>query len=315
MQLNLNASLALDSRGLEALKMQARQDPQAALKGVSQQFEAVFLQTLLKSMRQALPGGGLLDSDQTRTYVSMLDQQMAQSLSAKGIGLADVMLRQLAHGQAPLDRVGPMPEAQPGEPGAASFETSLLPLVSKWLQFKAEVSTQAPMAPVVPAGATAKAAADRGQDFLKRMEEHAIQASQATGIPVKFLLGQAALESGWGKHEIRGADNSPSHNLFGVKAGRGWKGAGIDVMTTEYVDGVEHKLVQKFRAYGSYAEAFQDYARLMKANKRYAGLLGQTDGVAFAQGLQRAGYATDPNYADKLIQILNGSRMRQSLLA
>ena len=139
------------------------------------------------------------------------------------------------------------------------------------------------------------------------MKEAALQASVATGIPARFLLGQAALESGWGKHEIRAADGSPSHNLFGIKAGKNWKGASVEVMTTEYLDGAPRKILQRFRAYGSYAEAFQDYAALLKGNRRYAAVLGQTDGAAFAQGLQRAGYATDPRYADKLTSILNAS--------
>jgi flagellar protein FlgJ len=86
-------------------------------------------------------------------------------------------------------------------------------------------------------------------------------------------------------------------------------------MTTEYIDGVPHKLTQKFRAYGSYAEAFQDYAALLQGNRRYAAVLGRTDSAGFAQGLQRAGYATDPRYADKLTSILNGARMRQTLMA
>ena len=148
-----------------------------------------------------------------------------------------------------------------------------------------------------------------------RMKEHALEASNATGIPARFLLGQAALESGWGKHEIRAADGSQSFNLFGIKAGRNWKGPTVEVMTTEYVDGAPRKLLQKFRAYASYTEAFQDYAALMQGNRRYAAVLKQSDGAGFAQGLQRAGYATDPRYADKLTSILNGARMRQTIMA
>jgi flagellar protein FlgJ len=147
------------------------------------------------------------------------------------------------------------------------------------------------------------------------MKEHAIAASNATGIPAKFLLGHAALESGWGKGEIRTADGSPSHNLFGIKAGRNWKGATVDVTTTEYVDGAPRKMVQTFRAYASYAQAFQDYASLLQNSPRYAAVLKQSDGAGFAQGLQRAGYATDPQYAEKLTRILNGASLRQTLLA
>jgi flagellar protein FlgJ len=272
---NVGSGLALDARGLDTLRLQAKQNPEQASKAVAQQFEAVFLQMMLKSMRDATPQDGPTDSDQTRMYTSMLDQQIAQSLSAKGMGLADVMLRQLGRGQT----------AAPA-----------LPVTAKPVDAK----TSAPVA---------------SQNFLSRMKEHAIAASNATGIPAKFLLGHAALESGWGKGEIRTADGSPSHNLFGIKAGRNWKGATVDVTTTEYVDGAPRKMVQTFRAYASYAQAFQDYASLLQNSPRYAAVLKQSDGAGFAQGLQRAGYATDPQYAEKLTRILNGASLRQTLLA
>ena len=275
---DLSASLALDAHSLDALRLQAKQNPEQALKGVAQQFEAVFLQTMLKSMRDATPQDGPMDSDQTRMYTTMLDQQLAQSLSARGIGLADVMLRQLTRNSAAALGAGAVaPQTKPG---------------------------------AIDAGAS-----EQGQDFLLRMKDHAQAASDATGIPARFLLGQAALESGWGKREIRGADGGPSYNLFGIKAGSDWKGATVNVLTTEYVDGAPRKLTQKFRAYGSYAECFRDYAALMQNNPRYAEVLKQRDAAGFAQGLQHAGYATDPRYADKLTSILNGPRMRQTNVA
>ena len=279
---NVSGGLALDARGLDTLRLQAKQNPEQASKAVAQQFEAVFLQMMLKSMRDATPQDGPTDSDQTRMYTSMLDQQIAQSLSAKGIGLADVMLRQLRRSQP-----------------AAPSDTSAVPLAPLPATSKpAEAKTGGPVA---------------SQNFLSRMKEHAIAASNATGIPAKFLLGHAALESGWGKGEIRNADGSASHNLFGIKAGRNWKGATVDVTTTEYVDGTPRKMVQTFRAYASYAQAFQDYARLLQNSPRYAAVLTQSDGAGFAQGLQRAGYATDPQYAEKLTRILNGASLRQTL--
>jgi flagellar protein FlgJ len=279
---NVSGGLALDARGLDTLRLQAKQNPEQASKAVAQQFEAVFLQMMLKSMRDATPQDGPTDSDQTRMYTSMLDQQIAQSLSAKGIGLADVMLRQLRRSQP-----------------AAPSDTSAVPLAPLPATSKpAEAKTGGPVA---------------SQNFLSRMKEHAIAASNATGIPAKFLLGHAALESGWGKGEIRNADGSASHNLFGIKAGRNWKGATVDVTTTEYVDGAPRKMVQTFRAYASYAQAFQDYARLLQNSPRYAAVLTQSDGAGFAQGLQRAGYATDPRYAEKLTRILNGASLRQTL--
>ncbi len=280
---NVSNGLALDARGLDTLRLQAKQNPEQASKAVAQQFEAVFLQMMLKSMRDATPQDGMTDSDQTRMYTSMLDQQMAQSLSAKGMGLADVMLRQLGRTQT-----------------AAPSESSALPV------------TPPPASPV-PADAKAGGPV-ASQNFLARMKEHALAAASVTGIPARFLLGHAALESAWGKSEIRNVDGSSSHNLFGIKAGRNWKGATVDVTTTEYVDGAPRKMVQKFRAYASYAQAFQDYASLLKNSPRYAAVLAQSDGAGFAQGLQRAGYATDPRYAEKLTKVLNGARLRQTLM-
>ena len=299
---DVSASLALDGRSLDALRLQAKRDPQQALKGVAQQFEAVFLQTLLKSMREATPQDGPMDSDQTRMYTTMLDQQLAQSLSARGIGLADVMLRQLTRNNAAALNAGVnLQGAGVNLQGAGANALG------------AGINVQG--AGVNASGAIDPGAQAQGEAFLSRMKDHAIEASNATGIPARFLLGQAALESGWGKYEIRGADGRASYNLFGIKAGSGWKGATVDVPTTEYVDGTPRKMTQKFRAYGSYAECFRDYAALMQNNPRYAEVLKQRDGAGFAQGLQRAGYATDPRYAEKLTSILNGPRMRQSIVA
>jgi flagellar protein FlgJ len=304
------SSLALDGRSLDTLRAQAKQNPDQALKAVSIQFEAVFLQALLKSMRDATPQDGMMDSDSTRMYTSMLDQQMAQSLSARGIGLADVMLRQLGRTQQP-DAGGTTPDLTSAPQSALPAKDTAAAASSPVREQPLPVATELPP---VPADAKASTS-DSGSDFLSRMKAHALQAANATGIPAQFLLGQAALESGWGKREIRAADGSPSYNVFGIKAGANWKGPTVDVMTTEYTAGVPRKTVQKFRAYASYAEAFQNYANLMQGNPRYAAVLKQSDGAGFAQGLQRAGYATDPRYAEKLTQVLSGARLRQVLVA
>ena len=262
---DLQGTLALDAHGLDALRLQAKQNPNGALRGAAQQFEAVFLQTLLKSMRDASPQDGPFDNEETRTYTAMLDQQLAQSLSARGIGLADAMFRQLSR------NAGVPAPAQKEAPGPVS-----------------------------------DAAPRNAAQFVQEMKGFASEASRTTGIPAGFMVAQAALETGWGRREIRGADGTPSYNLFGIKAGRGWTGRTVDALTTEYVNGSAQRMSQKFRAYGSYAEAFQDYASMLRSNPRYASLLGQQDGALFASGLQRAGYATDPRYGEKLQRILNG---------
>jgi flagellar protein FlgJ len=298
-----NGSFALDARALDSLRLQAKQNPEQALKGAAQQFEAVFLNTLLKSMRDATPQDGVTDSEQTRAYTSMLDQQLAQSLSGKGVGLADLMLKQLQRNRMAVDAVR---QQAPAAIPAAATPASTTPPASTGMPVSAPSRKEGNLKPE---------AVRTGQEFLQRMKAHAEEASKATGIPARFLLGQAALESGWGKREIRAADGSQSFNVFGIKAGRSWTGPTVQVMTTEYVDGVPRKVMQKFRAYASYAEAFKDYAGLMQGNQRYAAVLKQTDSAGFAYGLQRAGYATDPQYGQKLTQILNGARMRQTISA
>ena len=143
-------------------------------------------------------------------------------------------------------------------------------------------------------------------DFVQQHDQAARSAESATGIPAAFMIGQAAHESGWGRREIRHADGSPSHNLFGIKAGPDWKGAVAETATTEYVDGRAVKTVARFRAYASHAESFADYARLIKNSPRYQQVLAQgQDAGSFAAGLQRAGYATDPAYAEKLTRVIN----------
>ncbi len=163
--------------------------------------------------------------------------------------------------------------------------------------------------PTVDAGADLPVS-QRQADFLRQHQGTASQAELQSGIPAAFMVAQAAHESGWGRREIRNADGSSSHNLFGIKAGAGWNGPVAEVTTTEYVGGEPQKVTARFRAYASYAESFQDYARMMKDSPRYAGVVAQATSAsaspqAFALGLQRAGYATDPAYADKLTRVIN----------
>jgi flagellar protein FlgJ len=172
-------------------------------------------------------------------------------------------------------------------------------------------------APAVIGAAADPAAADTHlRDFADRMWPHAADASRATGIPAHFMLGQAALETGWGKHQMLRTDGTPSYNLFGIKAGHGWTGPTVSATTTEYVNGTAVKSSEKFRAYASYAESFNDYAKLLQNNPRYAAVLQHTsDANGFAKSLQHAGYATDPQYAQKLARVINSSALRQSLSA
>jgi flagellar protein FlgJ len=278
---DLTGKLAIDARSIDDLRMQARQNSPEALKAAAKQFEAVFMNMVMKSMRDATPQEGLFDSEQSRMYTSMLDQQISQNLASRGVGLADVLIRQLSGAL----QNGTQVQAVDGEGMAAP-------------------------APGQP-GAAAKASASQPEHvraFVERLGPHAEEASRATGIPAKYMLGQAALESGWGKREITGAGGERSHNLFGIKATPGWKGRTVETATTEYVNGVPETRMEKFRAYDSYADAFRDYANVLRSNPRYGNVLANAQDVAgFATGLQRAGYATDPNYAAKLTRIIKHS--------
>lgn len=261
-------NLALDSQGLDKLRLQAKKSPDQALKGAAQQFEQVFLNMMLKSMREATPQEGMFDNEQTKMFTGMLDQQLAQSMSAgHGVGLADIMVRQLQHSSMAADGVAPTAGAKSAVPSAYNENFQ--------------------------------------QDFVHKLMPHAEQASKTTGIPAHLMVGQAALESGWGRREIKMADGTNSHNLFGVKADKSWNGKVAEVMTTEYHNGVANKQVEKFRAYDSYADAFKDYAHTLSDNPRYAEVLKQGDNAqGFARALQQAGYATDPNYEDKLNRVI-----------
>jgi flagellar protein FlgJ len=233
-------------------------------------------------MRDATPQDGMFDSEQTKMFTGMLDQQLAQNMAARGVGLAEVMVRQLSQNQ-PASAVTPALPANAPAPSVTQETSNAIPSAYK---------------------------VDVQQAFVDRMRPHAERAGRTTGIPAHLIVGQAALESGWGKREIKMADGSDSHNLFGIKAGKDWNGKVAEVTTTEYHNGVASKQVERFRAYGSYTEAFQDYAKLLKDNPRYDGVLGVSDAKGFAQGLQQAGYATDPHYADKLVGVIGSVRAR-----
>lgn len=291
-----------DVQSLAKLKTDLRHADPKGLRSAAQQFEALFLQMMLKSMRAATPQTGPFESDQTRFYQELLDAQLAQAMAAKGgTGLAAVIERQLSRGDSvPINTddaglpLSPLPKSLPFG-GQRS-----LPLPAD--------SPPAPALPLegVPVRPGPGSAAPSAQSFVNAVWPHAVAASQATGIPAQFMAGHAALESGWGKSEPRFADGTPSHNLFGIKAGAGWQGATVEATTTEVVNGVVEKRVERFRAYASYADAFKDYAQLLAQSPRYASVLGSRNAAGFAAELQRAGYATDPAYAAKLERVIVG---------
>ncbi|WP_423371751.1 flagellar assembly peptidoglycan hydrolase FlgJ [Burkholderia sp. LMG 32019] len=309
---DLTQRFALDVQGFDALRAQAKQSPQAGAKAVAGQFDAMFTQMMLKSMRDASPDGGLFDSHTSKLYTSMLDQQLAQQMSTRGIGVADALMKQLLRnagqgaGSDTAADVGAGGLGTSGNEGGLAAMNAMAKAYANaanngGLAGTRGYSAGSALTPPLK-GASGVQDADA---FVDRLAGPAQAASASTGIPARFIVGQAALESGWGKREIRANDGSTSYNVFGIKATKGWTGRTVSALTTEYVNGTPRRVVAKFRAYDSYEHAMTDYASLLKNNPRYSGVLSASRSVeGFAHGMQKAGYATDPNYAKKLISIM-----------
>ena len=283
-------ALAADARSLGALKAQAGQNTPESIQQAAKQFESLFMRELIKSMREATMKSGLMDSPGGDLGADLLDQQFAVQMSGQPGGLSELIAKQLSR------QMG-----NPEEP--VSPKVSTPPKVSA-----SPPAAKAKIAAVATAAYSSHgvAPASASSNFVKRHGDAADRVAKATGLPAGFMLGQAGHETGWGKHEIKQKDGTPSFNLFGIKAGPKWTGKVAEVTTTEYLDGVAKKTVAKFRAYDSYDASFRDYARLITETPRYAQAKQQTSSpLAFASGLQRAGYATDPEYANKLSRAIN----------
>lgn len=274
------AALAADTRSLDALRLKSGADPKSAAREAAKAFEALFTQELMKSMRASTMASGMLDNEGSKLGTELLDSQLATRMAGMPGGLSDVIARQLER------QMGLSPGPIPSTAGANPVPAPLTP------------AGKAPPPVRIPQNAAAA--------FVQHHTEAARAVQEKTGIPAEFMISQAALETGWGRKEIRHADGSPSFNLFGIKAGPQWKGPVAEVWTTEYVKGQPQRVKATFRAYSSFEESFADYARLMKDSPRYAGVMARrTDAVGFAEGLQKAGYATDPEYARKLTGVIN----------
>ena len=298
---------SFDPRALDAVKLATKNGDAAATRKVAQQFESLFLSMMLKNMRATLPGGDPLANDASKMATDMYDQQLAQNIASKGrgIGLADALVAQIERSQGKKPGAGIDPLSSP----ASSHLPLTMPKLRNVSLDATTVSASVGASASVPAAALAApvTATPVHRDFVDRFKDAAIAAAEASGIPAKIILGQAALESGWGKHEVRDSKGTGSFNLFGIKAGANWTGATVDAVTTEVVNGVAQKVVQKFRAYASYAESFIDYAKLVANNPRYEKAVHAAgDALQFAREMGRSGYATDPHYGTKLAQVLAG---------
>lgn len=325
LQTQVTTGLAMDANSVSYLNRLSKQNKPEALKQTAKQFEAIFINMMLQSMHKATPQSGLFEGFEKDIYTSMLDQQLSQTLAQRGMGLADMILKQLnkmdhtASGEDTIPNVHAIETiANTAEDAETTSDMqAAMPLIAEQLLAKPQQSAPVYRRPAPVASKVASVESDaqamaevNSSDpvdmFCAKMTEHANIAADMTGIPAEFILAQAGMESGWGKHEIIMPNGYSSHNLFGIKAGSNWKGAVAEVATTEYMNGTPRKVIQRFRAYDSHADAFRDYASLLSNNQRYEQVLnkGQT-ATGFAQALQQSGYATDPTYANKIIQAIN----------
>jgi flagellar protein FlgJ len=271
-----NGGLAADPTALNALRYGAGKDgnDKAALKEAAKQFESLFMRELIKSMREATQKSGLMEGEGADLGTDLLDQQFAVQLSGLPGGMSEAIERQLGKQM---------------QNNAAA---------------KAGVSDALPTSDASTVGRAS--AGPRQAGFVDQHSQAAAAVARESGIPASYMIGQAGHETGWGKSEIRNADGTPSHNLFGIKATAAWKGKVAEITTTEYIDGEPRKVTAKFRAYDSYADSFRDYAKLIGNSPRYDKVMDQLGSVqGFASGLQKAGYATDPQYAAKLSRAIN----------
>ena len=295
--MNIDSSqVYTDFSGLAALRARAREDKDAALDEVSRQFESLFLQMMLKSMRDASLGGGLMDSKQSEFYRDMYDKQIAVDMAQKqGIGLADVLKRQLGG-------------------GISAQYSDLSPEEYLGMPITARPVDGADAATVARRSVDTPAAFDGSPEaFVDALWPVAEQAAAKINLPPEALLAQAALETGWGRHVMQHGTGDSSHNLFGIKADSRWQGDKVMVSTLEYRDGVALNTRANFRAYESFEHSFSDYVDFVQRNPRYQQALAQTnDPKAYFSALQEAGYATDPAYAQKIQRILDSESMQRA---
>lgn len=295
--MNSDLPISTDFAGLAALRSRASANPPGAVEEAARQFEALFVQMMLKSMRDA---SATLGDERNTDYEEMFDREVSLHLTArKGIGLADVMLRQLA------------PQAGSSAIDAAPAVTAT---TTPLRRFARTARTAAGAVADLPTPARQDfRPADRA-DFVRRIWPHAERAAQRLGTETKALVAQAALETGWGQQQIRDRDGVSSNNLFGIKADRRWSGERLSVNTLEYADGIARRQRDNFRAYPSLADGFDDYVSFLQTNPRY-GLGERTDlaGHDYVERLQSAGYATDPRYAEKIRGIMNSDRLERTI--
>lgn len=322
----------LDNTSLNKLKSQSNSNSQAGLKAVAAEFESIFVKMMMKSMRDASFGNPLFDSDSAKVYRDMYDDQLSLDMSKNGgLGLADMMVRQLGKFvQSEKDEEKALPitsyptEMSSDKKFIIDTENVYKVNVDKTNIYKVNVDKFDIEKLTTEKFTIEKTAVEKNQedgraikspqDFVKKLWPLAESASEKTGISPKVLIAQAALETGWGKYMVRKPDGQNSFNLFNIKADHRWDGDKAEISTVEYTAGVAHKKQADFRVYDSFSEGFDDYVNFLQKSPRYSNALSvASDDKRFVSSLQASGYATDPNYAQKIERIMNDRPLNDAL--
>ena len=333
-----NADVYTDFNGLAKLKGEARKESPEALKEVAKQFESIFLNNVLKSMRQAKLADGAMDNDQSKFYNDMYDQQLAVHLSGSpGVGLADLIVKQLSHDKPKnekqdtedfLNRSGGISPSGSEQAHAVNLQvsgeidTSAASFKDGQVTLTPYTHSRSPLGEAIELPMQSTSGLKTGHilpiqstdEFVSRLYPLAVQAARELGVEPKVLLAQAALESGWGRSVIKNSNGVNSFNLFNIKADKSWQGKQTQVATLEFDQGIAKKVNAGFRSYDSYEESFRDYVEFIKSNPRYGDALKKVGNAEhYMHELQRAGYATDPAYARKISAIVHGDTLQSAL--
>ncbi len=309
-----------DVGGLQSIRRLSRTDQGAALAEVSKQFESILVNMMLKQMRTAtnvLAEGNYLGGNQVGFYQEMLDDQWSVELTkGDGLGFAETFATQLSPDRGANNSAVNNSVAAPIE--QALMSARLMPKRSAAAQSTDYIPTLAP----IKSFATDTSLAANGDktdfssplDFVQSLYPHAQRAAEKLGVQPETLLAQAALETGWGQHIPNNKDGNQSFNLFGIKADQRWSGDTVQVDTVEFISGKAVKVSAAFRSYHSFDQSFNDYVSFVSEQPRYIKALDHVaDESAYINELHKAGYATDPRYAEKIQQILRWGEFRQAV--
>lgn len=322
------SSAYTDMASLKVLKGQSKAGDSQAIKEVAQQFEAIFLQMMLTSMRKTVEVNEEFSNEKSM-YYDLFDKQVAMDMSSNGgIGMSKMIMAQLMKDPQQAEKIAGQDLSLPAAPGqykraVMQKVAATMPVVAndKPVQTEAvvekkstalSVETVKTEKPVTENKAIEGFQFESPMQFLRQLWHGASDIIAESGLDPRVIIAQAALETGWGKYIIKKADGQSSHNLFGIKSGNGWSGNKVTATTLEYKNGVMDKAKESFRAYDSLIESVKDYVAFVKGSERYkVAIANQDNPQRYAAELQRAGYATDPNYAEKIINIMNGREFKQ----